>query len=352
MARYRYFIGKDVLQAARERVSHTLDVMDHVAVMYSGGKDSQVTLHLVKEEFDRRGWTQPVDVIFLDEELLPNPVIDHVAEYGAMDWVNLHWFAVPMRNSKYVLGVNESIITMDPKRELVREAPDYAIRLPEGDPRVFTQQDMDGFTSETLGWQGVIGYILGIRASESLTRFRSVVNKLHENYICAGASKNVKLCKPIYDWSEDDVFKWFYDTGIHYCPQYRNLHLTKHPLRISTPLHGEAARKMQKTRDSDPEYFNRLRRAFPDIDAQARYLDDFDKNAIKEHYGDGLDGCWRYIAEQVKDPKRNKQAKKLFFTYSKLHEEQPEAYPTKSLLTALVAGITHRMVLPTGQSPK
>jgi predicted phosphoadenosine phosphosulfate sulfurtransferase len=318
--------------------------------MFSGGKDSQVTLHLMREEYQRRGWEQPVDVIFLDEELLPDPVIDTVLEYAAEPWVKMHWFAVPMRNSKYVLGVNESIITMDPKRKLVREPPDFAIRLKKGDPRVFTQQDMDGFTSETLGFQGVIGYVLGIRASESLTRFRSVVNKLHENYICAGASKNVKLCKPIYDWSEDDVFKWLHDEGVPFCPQYRALHLAKHPMRISTPLHGEAARKMKKTREADPEFFNRMRAVFPDIDAQARYLDDFDKNAIKEQFGDGLDGCWRYISEHIKDAKRNRQAQKLFFTYSRLHEEQPEAYPTKSLLTALVAGITHRMVLPTGMS--
>lgn len=350
MARYRFFIGKNVLEAARERVAHICEVMDHVVVMFSGGKDSQVSLHLVHEEYQRRGWTQPVDVIFLDEELLPDAVPDFVELYGAMSWVNLHWFAVPMTNSKYVLGVNESIITCDPNRELVRQPPDYAITLPAGDERVFRQQDMDGFTSSTLGFKGQIGYVLGIRATESLTRFRSVVNKLHENYICASSSKNVKLCKPIYDWTENDVFKWLYDNDVPFCPHYRNLHLVNHPMRISTPLHGEAARKMQKTRDSDPEYFNRLCKAFPDIDAQARWLDDFDKNAIKELYGDGLDGCWRYIKVELQDKKRAQQARHLFYTYSKLHEKQPDVYPAKALLTALVAGITHRMVLPTGHS--
>ena len=350
MARYRYFIGKNVLEAARERVAHICEVMDHVAVMFSGGKDSQVSLHLVHEEYQRRGWNKPVDVIFLDEELLPNAVADTVMRYAEMDWVRMHWFAVPMKNSKYVLGVNETIITMDPTRKLVREPPDWAIKLPADDPRVFTQQDMDGFTSSTLGWPGQIGYVLGIRATESLTRFRSVVNKLHENYICASSSKNVKLCKPIYDWTEDDVFKWLHENNEPFCPHYRNLHLVKHPMRISTPLHGEAARNMKKTLGSDPEYFARLREAFPDIDAQVRYLDDFDKNAIKELYGDGLKGCWRYIKNEIKDERRAKLGRELFYTYSKLHEKEPAAYPTAKLLTALVAGITHRMVLPQGKA--
>lgn len=52
-----------------------------------------------------------------------------------------------------------------------------------------------------------MAFLTGIRADESLIRYRASVNKLNENYINATECKRVSLCKPIYDWRENDVFK-------------------------------------------------------------------------------------------------------------------------------------------------
>jgi 3'-phosphoadenosine 5'-phosphosulfate sulfotransferase (PAPS reductase)/FAD synthetase len=53
---------------------------------------------------------------------------------------------------------------------------------------------------------------------------------------CKGVeTRNVKLCKPLYDWEENDVFRYFYDRQIRYCPVYdsqlwsgANFLVTKH----------------------------------------------------------------------------------------------------------------------------
>ena len=69
-------------------------------------------------------------------------------------------------------------------------------------------------------YPGMVALVNGIRADESLVRFRAAVNKLNDNYINASASRKANLCKPLYDWSEQDIFKYLYDHSIPYCIQY------------------------------------------------------------------------------------------------------------------------------------
>ena len=47
---------------------------------------------------------------------------------------------------------------------------------------------------------GKVAIVNGIRADESIVRYRSVVNKITENYIAKSFSPRATLCKPIYDW--------------------------------------------------------------------------------------------------------------------------------------------------------
>src|SRR4051812_13711001 len=73
-----HYTGKDVLTSAKERIAYCLNAYDRPVVSYSGGKDSLVVLHLVREVMDELGMTQPLDVIFRDEELIPDDVINFV----------------------------------------------------------------------------------------------------------------------------------------------------------------------------------------------------------------------------------------------------------------------------------
>lgn len=102
MSRVKQYIDQDVVSAARGRMHHILDLYDSVAVMFSGGKDSLVCLNLLQQVRLERGETAPLDVIFLDEELLPNSVVDFVDSYRRLPWVRADTLAANDYNPNVV----------------------------------------------------------------------------------------------------------------------------------------------------------------------------------------------------------------------------------------------------------
>jgi predicted phosphoadenosine phosphosulfate sulfurtransferase len=270
MSRIRRYLDKDVLTAAKERINHLIDAFDTLAVMFSGGKDSLVVLHLTREVMLERRITKPVNVVFRDEELISMEVIDFVDKYRREPWIKMLWFAVPLKSTKYILGVCHDYVQWDPKRKHVRDLPEWAITLPAGDNRVFDQYTMDAETATYF--KGKIGFLTGIRSAESLMRYRASVNKLNESYINAvDSTDRVKLCKPIYDWEEDDVFKYFYDRNIQYCSLYDAQMWSGQALRVSTPLHAESAKRFDRMKKSAPELYARVIEVFPEMLAHERY---------------------------------------------------------------------------------
>ncbi|QDP50146.1 MAG: putative uncharacterized nin region protein [Prokaryotic dsDNA virus sp.] len=344
---YKEYIDDDVLVAAKKRLAHIYDIFDDVVYMFSGGKDSLVNIELAKEYHKEHLPNKKVKIIFLDEELLADSVIDFIDSYRRKSWVDMYWIAVKMENSKFCMGSSEKIVMWDTNREWLRPIPEWALTLPDDDKRIFTQQAMDTLVYEMCGLKGNVAYVNGIRASESLTRYRSVVNKLNENYINACSDYRVKLCKPIYDWEEADVFKYLYENDIPYCTQYDTAHIGGGRLRISTPLHGEAARQFDKWRAIDPDYYQRLVNIFPDMQVQERYWNEFDRGGAERKYLPlGLEGCYLYIKENIKDLKRHKMAIERYRQYKKLNNYDPLAYPPSLLLSHLIRGVLHRTIIP------
>jgi 3'-phosphoadenosine 5'-phosphosulfate sulfotransferase (PAPS reductase)/FAD synthetase len=176
-----------------------------------------------------------------------------------------------------------------------------------------------------------------------------VINKLNENYINASSHKAVKVCKPIYDWSENDVMKWLYESKIDWCEAYDRQHLTKLPLRVSTPLRAEGAKPMGKVAECSPEFYQRLIEIFPDVENQARYGKDVDRQKVLDEYlSGGLRGCVRYVRERIGDPKSQRAAMGLIKRFGELRVNNPEIYPVRDLLMHLVGGKYHRMPVPRG----
>lgn len=349
MVKVKKYIDTNVYDETKKRLHHIYNIFDTIVVMFSGGKDSLVTLELVHEVALERGITKPINVVFRDEELIPDEVINFVDKYRQLDWINMIWFCVPLKSSKYILSTVHSYIQWDNDREWVREKPDFAYTLSENDPRIFDQYTMDAFTSQF--YKGKIAFVTGIRASESLMRFRASVNKLNDNYINKVSdpkANNVMLCKPLFDWEEDDIFKYCYDKKIQYCKLYDLQMWAGNGLRVSTPLHAESSKRFNLIKLATPDFYNKIIKVFPEMLKHERYYKELDRESIKKRYGQTYAGVRTWIDDNlVDDEEQYKLAIKRYNTVVHAIKNRPMGYTPESLLKVFMSGSFKRNILPT-----
>lgn len=298
MGKKRY-IDEDVYTMAKRRIKHVVQTFDSVLVSFSGGKDSLATLYLVDEVYKELGIEEKVKVVFRDEELIPDDVIQFVTAEALSGKWDFRYYAIPLESSKLILGETYDYIQWDSQREWVRQPPEFAIRLEKGDNRVFNQYEADTFICKDE--VGRVAIINGIRADESLVRFQSSVMKKNENYILSTKDKRIKFVRPIYDWTEDDIFIYFYQRGIPYAPIYNKQMWNKQRLRVATPLHAESAKQLGKLRTIYPKFYEQILRIFPEVEIQDRYWDEFDRLGVIYKYPRTFDGIRKYVYENVTD---------------------------------------------------
>jgi predicted phosphoadenosine phosphosulfate sulfurtransferase len=354
VVRAKRYIDADVYSEAKDRIRHILDTHDSAAVCFSGGKDSLATLHLVREVYEERG-LGPVQVIFRDEEFIPAVVIDFVTSFRSKDWLKLHYFCVPLLSSRFVLGETKDYVQWDENRPHVREKPDFAITLrPEDKGLVLDQFSGDDYFAERLGLRGKVAFINGIRASESLIRLRASVEKLNDNYINASSSKRVSMCKPIYDWEENDVFRYFYEKSIPYCAIYDNQIWAKQILRVATPMVSESAKHLWKLRSLDPILYQQCVSAFPEMDVQARYWSDYRRHhrETEAKNSESIPAIRRWIAENITEPGQLKIAMEEYRGIMGRRKSDPGAYPLKNIFRHFMTGAYKKKLLPEPKSKR
>lgn len=246
-------LGKNVYEAARERVAWAFDTFERLYVSFSGGKDSTVMLHLVMDEAIRRG--RKVGVLFVDLEAQYKLTIDHVqAMYDLYrEQVEPYWVALPIILRNAVSQYQPRWICWEPGKEdvWVRQPPKMAITDPGYFPFYRYAMEFEEFVPGFGQWysQGKLtACFVGIRADESLNRFRTLIAKKvryeDKQYTtwCGGSVYNVY---PIYDWKTQDIWVYHAKFNKPYNRLYDLMHqagLTIHQMRICQP-YGDDQRK-------------------------------------------------------------------------------------------------------------
>jgi predicted phosphoadenosine phosphosulfate sulfurtransferase len=337
------YLETDVYTEALKRVGNIYNSFDHVYVAFSGGKDSLVVLKLVEEYLDSIGDTQKIKVIFRDEELIPSTVLDFVEKFRVNPRYDFNYYCIQLESEKFILGNKYRYVQWDENRKHIREMPAFGITCPG---KVFTQYSADMFSLR--GVRGRIAVLTGVRAAESITRLRGVIQSAVP-YISSADShmKNKHLCKPIYDWSEKDVFKYFMEKKIEYCPIYDNQLFNKTPLRVSTPLHSERAKRLDQEKTLDPVFYNQIISVFPEVEVQARYYKDYKSGAgdVPYQYEHSWDGIMKYIKDTFTDPAMKINAinavqarKRTRDRREKLHGPGLHGYPILHCFKEIVKG--------------
>lgn len=274
-------VDKSVYELAIERIERCYDRFDHVAISFSGGKDSTVCLNLALEVAKRRN-RLPLDVVHWDEEAISPDTVDYVRRVSELPEVSMRWYCFPVQHRNACSKEQPWWHPWAPEEKHLwcRPLPPKAITdikvLPEFEvgevPRLPIPQMNRFVYPQSLGRVAVL---TGIRADESLRRRRIVSLREHDNWISHDPyAPHVMLAKPIYDWRDNDVwtapkrFGWDYNTD--YDIQSK-LGIPLHGQRVAPPFGQEPFQRIWMFAEAWPELWEKMLHRVDGVPCAGRY---------------------------------------------------------------------------------
>ena len=204
-----------VYEASKDRICKVFDNFERIYVSFSGGKDSSVMSHLVLSEARKRN--RKVGFLIIDLEAQYADTITHIEHMIEMysDVIDLHWFCGELLLRNAVSNYEPRWVCWDEeKKEIwVRQKPKLASDLSQYDfytPKMEFEELMVIF-GEWYSQGKTTAAFIGIRADESLHRYRAIVSRkdgLMFNYWKWTTKVSSKLFNiyPIYDWKTEDIW--------------------------------------------------------------------------------------------------------------------------------------------------
>lgn len=269
-----YSNHKNVLDAARERISFIFDHLEDIHVSISGGKDSTVLAHLALLEAQRRG--RRVGIFFLDEEVVYQSTIDqveYIMEEMAPGYVIPLWLqmefhltnATSLTETQFIpWEAGKSKIWMRPKKS-------YAIKFPPWDRSKETVADKnkgfgfyDVFANFERCYTNTV-FLVGLRGTEAPNRWRTVSKNPAsiggKNIYWATTKGDNFSLYPLYDWNFHDVWRYIWDNQLRYHRiydyQFRKGYSIQE-MRISSLIHEKSFKSICDLPEFEPDTYNRL----------------------------------------------------------------------------------------------
>jgi predicted phosphoadenosine phosphosulfate sulfurtransferase len=270
-----YNQDKSVYQASLERIDFIFKNFSRIYVSFSGGKDSGVMLNLVIQYMKDNNIDKKVGVMILDNEAnyklstkFMLDIIDENIEYLDVYWCCLP-ITLPCTVSSFLTdwqcwGVND-------RHKWIQPMPDrsYVVNIDNHNFPFFKENmPYNEFWDNFGEWYSngeLCACLIGIRADESLNRFRAIANEdkimLQGQKWTKKNGKNVFNCYPIYDWRTSDIWVGNAKFGWKYNELYDIFYMAGVPIskmRVASPFMSESKSSLNMYRVIDPEIWMTL----------------------------------------------------------------------------------------------
>lgn len=280
----------NVYDLALERTAELMDRFDHVAVAFSGGKDStavlNIALDVLANDAKLRARHAPLRVIHYDEEAIPIETEEYVRRVSQRDDVRLEWLCLPIKHRNACSRSSPWWWPWAPEARdrWVRPLPPEAITewpgFPTNPPGArLSAPDLHGLLMP--GNLGNTVMLMGIRAQESITRQRMLINARSRelNYLVQWTEASAKRGNcwkgyPIYDWLHQDVWLAPARMGWDYNLAYDRLEMAGVTIglqRCSPAFGEEPLQKLWTYASCFPEVWDLMVDRVPGVGAAARY---------------------------------------------------------------------------------
>jgi len=281
-----YNPDKNVLDAARERISMLFDEFETINVSISSGKDSTVMYWLCLQEAIKRD--RKIIAFFQDQEAEYQSSIDLMKVQIDHPNVIPAWYQVPIYLTNSTSYTDYFLYAWGKGEKWMREKDPAAIHsIDEDYPERFyeffkwyEQKNVDA------------AYLVGIRAEEGVIRFRAVTKHVGWNGIRWGTlDGDVKKFYPIYDWTVYDIWKFIYDYNIPYNKLYDLMFMNNHSIyskmRVSNLVHEKSYKCLIDLPKYEPDTYNKLSNRIGGIETASRYASEkliFNNKQLPKHY--------------------------------------------------------------------
>lgn len=268
----------NVYDAANQRIEYIFKNFERIYLSFSGGKDSGVMLNLVIDYMRANGITEKIGIMILDNEANYEHSLNfmHKIIQENIDLLDVYWCCLPITLpctvSSYATewqcwGIKDKHRWIRP----MSKEP-YIVNF-ENHPFPFFEENMsyDEFWDEFGDWysQGKrCACLIGIRADESLNRFRAIMNEaktMLDGHHWTKKKRDNKLevynCYPIYDWRTEDIWVGNAKNGWLYNELYDifwKAGLTVAQMRVASPFMSESKSSLNLYRVIDPHVWSTL----------------------------------------------------------------------------------------------
>lgn len=252
----KHYLDINVYEASQQRFAYLFKHFENVLVAVSGGKDSAICFNLAYQYAKKHSCLDKLSIYFLDYEAQYKMTIDFTKDlFDTHSGLRRYWLCLPnsvpsatsMQTGLWVpweKAKQDIWVRPMPTEDYVINEDNVSWDYKPGTEDYKAQEDFTKWFSST---HGATAAVIGIRADESMNRFRAIksqhkVNAYDNKEWLVAKDKTTINAYPIYDWTVDDIwianakFGWKYN---HLYDLYYQAGLPVDKMRVASPFLSE-----------------------------------------------------------------------------------------------------------------